>query len=135
MSTSLAPGQQSILSNFCLFSNLIEENLYPCVALLLMSLTVTLACLLDHMHFLFCEPPMTSAHFSAGPVVFLAFISESASYVLENNTFLCREVQVSPLVFAPLFPTLCCALVLASLWTLLLFTFAIVNLCFLAAGF
>lgn len=103
MLASLAPGQQSVLSNFCLFSSLIEENLYPCVVLLLVSLTVTLACLLDCMYFLFCEPPMTSAHFSVGPVVFLAFISESSSYILEKNTFLCREVQIFPLVFA-LFP-------------------------------
>lgn len=73
MLASLAPRQQSVLSNFCLFSNLIEENLYPCVALLLMSLTVMLACLSDHVYFLFCELPMTSAHFSVGPVVFSCF--------------------------------------------------------------
>ena len=105
-------------------SQLAYESLDPAALLPQGSLTVRLARVLNHVYFLFCDPPVTSACFSVGLVVFLAFISESSLCILEKNTSLCREVPLFPQVLPSALSLLCSALVWFSVWKWLLLTFA-----------
>ena len=90
-------------------SQLADESLDPAALLPQGSLTVRLARVLNHVYFLFCDPPVTSACFSVGLVVFLAFISESSLCILEKNTSLCREVPLfSPGLALCAFPSVFC---------------------------
>lgn len=106
-------------------SQLADERLDPAALLPQGSLTVGLARVLNRVYFLFCDLPVTSACFSVGLVVFLAFISESSLCILEKNTSLCREVPFfSPGFALCAFPSVL-RFGLLSVWKWLLLTFAV----------